>query len=309
MYSLIIPVYRNEPSISELLRVLDDLNGQLSEHLEVLFVVDGSPDRSRELLCEALPHAGFRSSVLLLSRNFGSFAAIRVGLEAGTGPYFAVMAADLQEPPSLVLQFFRTLESEDVDVVIGTRQKRTDPLLSRLAARLFWGVYRWLVQKDMPSGGIDVFGCTRAVRDRLVSLPESNTTLVGLLLWLGFRRASIGYNRLPRTHGKSAWTLAAKVRYLSDSIFAFSDLPITLMTILGACGLIMSVIFGLAVLAVKLSGAINVPGYAATVLLVTFFGGLNSFGLGLIGSYIWRTFENTKSRPHAVVMKRDDFKR
>jgi hypothetical protein len=130
-----------------------------------------------------------------------------------------------------------------------------------------------------------------------------------LLLWLGFRRASIGYNRLPRTHGKSAWTLAAKVRYLSDSIFAFSDLPITLMTILGACGLIMSVIFGLAVLAVKLSGAINVPGYAATVLLVTFFGGLNSFGLGLIGSYIWRTFENTKSRPHAVVMKRDDFKR
>jgi glycosyltransferase involved in cell wall biosynthesis len=307
VYSLVIPVYRNEGSIPELLDVLKDLNARLGHRLEVVFVVDGSPDRSAQLLAERLPHAGFRARLVLHSRNFGSFAAIRTGLAEARGPLFAAMAADLQEPPELVLEFFRVLEGEPVDVVLGTREGRGDPLPSRWASALFWSAYRRLVQPEMPPGGVDMFGCDLAFRDRLLALPESNSTLVGLLCWLGFRRRLVPYRRLPRRHGRSAWTLSRKLRYLSDSVFAFSDLPIRLLTGVGAVGLLFSVLFSAVVIAARTSGLISVPGYSATVLVIAFFAALNCLGLGIVGSYVWRAFENTKGRPQAVVMARTDF--
>jgi glycosyltransferase involved in cell wall biosynthesis len=307
MYSLVIPVFRNESSIPELLRALADLNEKLGRELEAVFVVDGSPDRCAELLELELPRQEFHSKLVLLSRNFGAAAAVRAGLAEARGPWFAMMAADLQEPPELVLAFFRALEKEPVDVVIGTRTKRGDPPLSRWASQLFWLFYRKLVQPEMPPGGVDVFGCNQAFRDHLLALHESNSTLVGLLFWLGFRRKLFPYERRARQHGKSAWTVGRKLRYLTDSVFAFSDLPVRLLVLVGTVGLLFSVVFALVVLVARLSGAIPVPGYAGTALLITFFAALNSFGLGVIGSYLWRAFENTKRRPEAVVMSRVEF--
>lgn len=307
MYSLVIPVYKTERFIPELLGVLEELNEKLDHALEVIFVVDGSPDRCAELLAAHLPRRGYRSKLLLLSRNFGPFAALRAGLAEARGPCFAVMAADLQEPPEVVHEFFRTIATEPVDVVIGTRTRRGDPLLARWFSRLFWLLYRRFVQPEMPPGGVDVFGCNLAFRDHLLALRESNTTLVGLLFWLGFRRKLVPYERRPRRYGRSAWTLGRKLRYLNDSVFAFSDLPIRLLVVVGIVGLGVSLVFSILVLVGRLSGAIPIPGYAATVLVITFFGGLNSFGLGIIGGYLWRAFENTKGRPQAIVMSRTAF--
>jgi glycosyltransferase involved in cell wall biosynthesis len=306
-YSLVIPVYRNEESLPDLLAVLEKLDRDLAGELEVVLVIDGSPDRCEALLRDQLPKCHFRSQLLVLSRNFGSFAAVRAGLCEARGDYFAVMAADLQEPPELVLDFFRALEREPIDVVLGVRESRNDPLLSRAASAAFWALYRRFVQPEMPPGGIDVFGCNTAFRDHLVALDESNSTLVGLLLWLGFRRRTIGYERLERRHGKSAWAWTRKVTYMLDSVFAFSDLPIRVLTLAGIAGMAVSSGFSLLVLALRLAGLITVPGYAATVLLIAFFAALNSFGLGIIGSYVWRAFENTKSRPHSIVMARSSF--
>ena len=102
------------------------------------------------------------------------------------------------------------------------------------------------------------------------------------------------YSRLPRKHGVSAWSFSRKLRYLLDSTFAFSDLPIRLLSLAGMTGMLVSVVLAAAVLAAKIDGQVNVPGYTATVLVVMFFGGLNSFGIGVLGEYLWRTFENTK---------------
>jgi polyisoprenyl-phosphate glycosyltransferase len=124
VFSLVIPVFNNEASLPEVVRVLADMHERLGRRLEAIFVVDGSPDDSYAFLRRELEHAPFASQLLLLSRNFGSFAAIREGLRAAQGPYFAVMAADLQEPPDLVLAFFRTLEGEPVDLALGTREGR-----------------------------------------------------------------------------------------------------------------------------------------------------------------------------------------
>lgn len=301
-YSVVIPVYGNEGSLRQLAARLGELTTQLDGPLEVVFVIDGSPDRSAEVLADILPEQPFRSRLVFHSRNFGSFAATRTGMERASGEYLGVMAADLQEPPELMLEFFSVLAADEADLVVGLRRSRAgDPALSALSSRLFWALYRRLVQREMPVGGIDVFGCTAAFRDRLVPLQEQHSSLVSLTLWLGFRRQMVEYDRLPREHGRSGWTLRRKVQYLTDSVFSFTDLPVRLLLGVGTLGVLASVILAVVVLAARLSGAIHVAGYAATTTLIAFFGALNLFGLGIIGAYVWRAFENTKGRPGAVV--------
>lgn len=312
MISVVIPVYKNAGNIPPLLVALEQLCIDLhsvGDDFEAVFVVDGSPDDSYLQLASALPAIRFRSQLLSLSRNFGSFAAVRAGLEAARGERFAVMAADLQEPPALILEFNRLLkqESDAIDVTVGVRTSRRDPLPSRLFAALFWGFYRRYIQPEIPPGGVDIFGCRRQVRDQILRLPENNSSLIGLLFWMGFRRALVPYERRQREIGVSAWTMQKKLRYLMDSIYSFSDLPVRLLMRFGGFGLVVSLFFAVVVLVGKLSGVIPVPGYAATVLTVTFFGALNCLGLGVIGNYVWRTFENTKSRPNFIVASRDSF--
>jgi glycosyltransferase involved in cell wall biosynthesis len=307
VYSLIIPVYMNEGSIKELLVAVEFIHDACRNDLEAVFVVDGSPDRCGELLAAALPKCRFRSKLVILSRNFGSFAAIRAGLGEAEGDYFAVMAADLQEPPELIVELFQCLESEPVDIAIGVRGKRDDPLASQWSGRFFWHFYRRFIQPEMPPGGVDIFACRANVRDRLLEFDESNSSLIGQLFWVGFRRKSISYRRQARVHGESAWTFAKKLRYLTDSIFAFSDLPIRLLTLVGALGMMVSIGFGSMVFVVRWFGLIPIPGYAALVITVAFFAALNLFGLGVIGSYVWRAFENTKGRPHSIVMQKEQF--
>lgn len=306
-YSLVIPVYKNRESLPELLGQLRDLQRTLPGALETIFVVDGSPDDSHAWLRAELPRSGLTARLVLLSRNFGSFAAARAGLALGRGQYFAVIAADLQEPPELAAQFFAALDAGDTDLVVGTRKGRNDPLLSRALSAAFWFLYRKLIQPQLPPGGVDMFGCNRAFRDELVRLGEANTSLVALLFWLGYRRRTIDYTRLARRHGKSAWTLRRKLKYLSDSVFAFSDLPVRLLFFAGFLGLFISALLAIVVLLQRLTGAIELPGYTATVLVILFFGALNTFGLGIVGSYAWRAYENTKQRPGYLILLNEVF--
>ncbi|HEU4391616.1 MAG TPA: glycosyltransferase, partial [Blastocatellia bacterium] len=275
--------------------------------LEGVFVVDGSPDRCSEILAGLLSEAGFSSQLLILSRNFGSYPAITAGLANARGDLFAMMSADLQEPPELILEIRRQLETGQYDVVVGTRKKREDPMTSRILAALFWRAYKTLVQREAPAGGVDLFGCTADFRSHLLALPERNTMLVGLVFWLGFRRGEVSYSRRRRQHGRSAWSFARKLRYLLDSTFAFSDLPVRLLSLVGLLGITLSLVYTAIVVFAKWTGRIPVPGYSATVLLIMFFGGLNSLGLGLIGEYVWRTFENTKRRPSYVIARQREF--
>ncbi len=309
LFSVVVPVFRNEASIPDLVAELRGLGQRMDGELEVVFVVDGSPDGSLPLLCELLPRAGLRSQVLSLSRNFGSFQAITAGLAAARGEACGVMAADLQEPAELMLEFRQRLSSGDCDVVVGTREGRADPLATRLASSVFWWLYRRLVQREVPPGGVDVFGCNAAFREQLLALREHNTTLVGLVFWLGFRRQQVGYLRRARRHGRSSWSFRRRVRYLLDSGFAFADWPVRLMTLAGLLGMLTSVVLAAVVFVAHERGEIPVPGYTATVLTVMFFGGLNSLGIGVLGEYVWRTFENSKGRPGYVVAGRQQFPR
>lgn len=306
VYSVVIPVYKNEESIPRLIKALEQMSLELDKKLEVVFVVDGSPDSSFELIKNAFDDLPFAAQLIGHSRNFGSFPAIRTGLAAARGNFFGVMAADLQEPPELLVEFFKALDTNQCDVAIGTRNGRSDPFASRIASSIFWGLYRRLVVKEMPEGGVDVFGCNRIFRDQLLALEESRSSLIALIFWLGFRRKLISYTRLQREEGKSAWTLSKKIDYMLDSVFAFTDYPIRLLMKIGAFGSAIAVLLAIVVVVGKLTDNIDVPGYAATMLAVLFLGALNLFGLGLVGTYAWRGYENSKKRPLAIVAVKHD---
>ena len=309
MLSLVIPVYRNAENLPRLLTELEQLATRLPTDLEVVFVVDGSPDSSLQILQERLPTWPIRSQLIELSRNVGSFAAIAAGLTSGKGEHFAVMAADMQEPPELVLQFFELLRLGRADVTFGYRVGRPDPWWSRVLSDSFWRLYRRFVVKEMPRGGIDVFGCTRQVRDHLVGMKEVSTNLIALLLWLGFTREFVPYERRPRLEGRSAWTFGRKMRYAMDSVFSFTDVPIRVLLFLGAAGTLAAVVASAVVLTFWLLGRVPVLGYTPLMLMITFFGGLTALGLGIVGQYLWISMQNARGRPAFVVKSTASFPR
>jgi hypothetical protein len=141
----------------------------------------------------------------------------------------------------------------------------------------------------------------------LVAFEEANGSLLGLLFWMGGRRKFIPYARRERQHGKSAWTLHKRFTYLLDSVFAFTDAPIRVLLVIGLFGVVISGLLGIVVLIAKLGGVVAVPGYAGTMLAILFFGGLNALGLGLVGNYAWRAYENTKHRPLSIPMLMEEF--
>jgi polyisoprenyl-phosphate glycosyltransferase len=296
--SLVIPVYRNADSIAQLLEAVEGIASEVEGGFETIFVVDGSPDDSRQRLLEALGSAHLSARVVAHSRNFGSFAAIRTGMSLARGKHIAVMAADLQEPPELIVEFLQRLASGEVDVVAGERVSRNDR--GATASKVYWRLYRRFVLGEIPLDGVDVFACTDAVRDVVCSLESVHTSLVAQLFWVGFRRELVPYDRRS-SPSESGWTLRKKLRYLSDSVFAFTDLPVRILWMLGLVGLSLALLLALLVLIARLAGAISVPGYAPTILVLVFFASLNLLGLGIIGSYVWRAYETAKGRPGAIV--------
>ena len=309
MYSLIVPVYKNEGNIPDLLSALTSISESMGDQLEVVFVIDGSPDNSYEILRQELPDQPFASELVCLARNFGAFSAIRMGLSTAKGPYFAVMAADLQEPPELVVEFFRTLESEPVDITLGVRESREDSWPTKLASNIFWSIYRKFIQKDVPPGGVDIFGCNEKVRQVFVEMKESNSTLIGLLIWVGFRRKEIPYRRQKRLHGTSAWSFRKKLRYMMDSAYAFSDIPIMLLIVTGLFGVCFSVLAGAVVLFAWASGMVPIRGYTPLILTLLFSTSSILLSIGILGGYIWRAFENTKGRPLYIPVSQESFRK
>jgi glycosyltransferase involved in cell wall biosynthesis len=307
MLSIVIPVFRNEKNIDRLVEELERINLLAPMPIEVVAVVDGSPDRSLELLQRALPGAAFSSVLVSLSRNFGAFNAVRCGLEQASGEYIAVLAADLQEPADLALTFLDILRRDQADIVFATHSSRDDPWFDEISSRVFWALYRRWVLPELPPGGVNAVGCTSMVRDRLLQLREPTTNLIALFFWLGFRRAFVAYERQPRRDGRSAWTLAKKLRYGFDSLFSFTDLPIRLLLLLGVVGTVTAVVFAALLLSASLAGRIAVPGYAPTVLIVTFFGSITSLGLGILGQYVWLILQTTRGRPGYVIDNSETF--
>ena len=307
MLSLVVPLYRSDQNLPRLFEALRSLSTRLPTAFETVFVIDGSPDFCARILVESAPALPFPTKVVHLSRNFGAFAAITAGLQQGSGNYFAVLAADLQEPPDLVIDFVNLMLADEADVVFGRRATRADPHLSAVTSRLFWALYRRFINQDMPPGGVDVFGCTAQVRDHVLGFKEVESSLVSLLFWVGFRRAFVSYQRAARQEGKSAWSFRKKLRYSVNTIFNFTDLPILVLLCSGILGILTAIVASTVILIARSLGWIQVPGYTAIVLSIFFFGGLTTLGLGTVGQYVWLCLQNARARPPFIISAVDRY--
>jgi glycosyltransferase involved in cell wall biosynthesis len=308
-YTVVIPVYKNCESLPELLASLEATLSKLNTKNEIIFVVDGSPDNSFNQIQDLLPLKNAEVLIVNLSRNFGSIPAVRTGLMRARGKFAAVIAADLQEPTTILLDFYGALQQKDVDVVVGVRESRNDPFFTKVFSKIYWGFYRKIINKEIPIGGVDVFACTEKAYKQITRLPESGSSLIGLIYWIGFKKDQIKYTRVKRPYGKSAWTFKNKFRYMSDSIYAFSNAPILLLQLIGSFGIFSSILLGVVTFVGTITGQITEPGYPSLISALLLSSSSLLLGLGIVGNYAWRSFENSKLRPISVTQNEKYFER
>lgn len=298
--SIVIPVYYNEGNLRPLYHdIKEKLYTNTEYDWEIVMVNDGSKDESYRILKE-LAMEDRRVRVYSLSRNFGSHAAILCGLAECTGDCAVVKAADLQEPTEMVIDMLDSWKKGN-NVVLAVREKRNE---SR-HLQLFANMYYWLVRKaalaNMPQGGFDVYLLDRKVINVLMQLDEKNSALTGQILWSGFKTDKIYYTRLARKIGKSKWTLRKKIRLVTDTLFSFSTLPITLVSLIGVFSSCGALIWALLVLIFKLMGKIQVSGWTTLFLFNLFSFGVIMLTLGILGGYLWRTFDASRNRPPYII--------
>ena len=305
--SIVVPVFKNEESIDRLLNRVTSLASSLVGDVEAIFVVDGSPDSSLSLLQTSLPNTTFDSKIILLSRNFGAFSAIRAGLREADGTATVVMAADLQEPISLIEELLGLVVKDGVDVAVGVRQARKDSFVSRFLSSSFWRFFNRLTTLEMPKGGVDIFALSRDARQKINEFEESSTSLVGLIYWIGFKRQEVSYLREKRAEGVSSWSLRKRINYAKDSITAFSEIPLSIFLWSGVIGALVSLLL-VVVLIVRLFMNQNddVSRQLISIGLLFVVSYLMS-GLGLLGTYLWRVSDNVRKRPDSITWKKWEF--
>jgi polyisoprenyl-phosphate glycosyltransferase len=298
--SLIIPVLNEEENIPHLVAAVDAAFAQSADvELEMLFVDDGSKDATYAVLSE-LAARDPRVKALRFARNFGSHAALLAGFTHCTGDAGAYLAADLQDPPEMMLTMLAKWR-EGAFVVWGTREQRDDPLSARLFSRLYSSLMRRIALRDMPSTGLDLCLVDRRVMEAVVAMREKNTSIFGLILWTGFPQVFVPYHRQSRKRGKSRWTLGKKLKLVVDSFVSFSFTPIRLVTYMGVGLSMLGFAYGAFIAVRALMGLTPVGGWATLVTLLVTLSGVQLLMLGIVAEYLWRTFDEARGRPPYVL--------
>ncbi len=295
LLSVIVPLYNEEEIVAKTFAVLEqELAG--IEH-ELIFVNDGSTDRTREILESLLPQTP-QNRLVSFSRNFGHQAAFSAGLRHARGRAVVIIDGDLQDPPALIRDMLKKWE-EGYQVVYAQRKKRKgETFFKKASAHAFYKILHALTSIDIPMDTGDFRLMDRAVVDQLNALPERNRFLRGLVCWVGFKRTGILYERKERIAGKSKYPLRKMFRLAMDGITSFSTTPLKISFLTGTVA--TTVAFGLFVWSVLekfLNPVTTVPGWASLMTAIVFFGGIQLMSIGILGEYIGRIYEEVKQRP------------
>lgn len=300
LISVVIPVYYNADSLPLLMEKLNEISKKVSMDLfEFIFVDDGSGDDSYQILKD-IASEDERVRIVKLSRNFGSNPAILAGLNYARGDCAVVISADLQDPPELIPQFV-AIWHEGNRVVLGARRKRSDPLLSKLFGMVFNRLFKRFVFREYPPGGFDSMLIDRCVIDIVIKLREKNSYIFGQVMWAGFKREIVYYDREKRKHGYSRWTIGKKIKYFIDAFAAFSYLPLRAGSTLGFALAGLGLLYAVFIIALRLFKGIKVEGWASLTVVLLISSGVQLILIGILGEYLWRTLDETRRRPPYVV--------
>lgn len=303
LLSVIIPVYNEAEIVAETYRVLEDELKDI-EH-ELIFVNDGSKDRTREIVESLLP-SNPNNKIINFSRNFGHQAAFSAGLDHCIGDAVVIIDGDLQDPPSLIHEMLEKWR-EGYQVVYAQRNKRKgETIFKRFTAFAFYRLIGKLTNIDIPPDTGDFRLMDRCVVNQLKNLPERSRFLRGLVCWVGFKKIGVKYDRAERTAGTSKYPLKKMVRLAFDGITGFSSAPLKLSFYLGLFAAIVSFgVFVWSILEKILSPATTVPGWASLMTAIVFFAGVQLISIGILGEYIGRIYDEVKQRPLYIEDKKE----
>ncbi len=307
--SVVVPVYKEETNIRPfLLRIESVLNG-IGEPYEIIFALDPAPDRTEDIILEEINrNPGIK--LLIFSRRFGQPAATMAGILYCRGKTCVAIDVDLQDPPELIETLYRKL-SEGFEVVYARRKSRKgETLIKRLVSYVGYSVINRISDVRIPSNTGDFRIMTRRVVEELRRLHETHGFLRGLVAYVGFKQAFVDYDRDERHAGKGKYNrFTGSLRIGLNGIVSFSARPLQLMSLLGSFVSLFSFLLGAWYVLQKLIGINLTPGLSTTILVVTFFSGVQLLGLGLMGEYVGRIYDEVKRRPMYIVDRKINFER
>ena len=294
--TIVVPVYNEEAVLPIFHERLDRVRQSLDIESRVLYVDDGSVDRTWHFI-QSRRHADPGVGGIRLSRNFGKEHALTAGLDAAEGDAVIVIDADLQDPPEVIPTLIEEWRSGH-DVVYGTRtNRRGDAALKKLTARGFYSVMAHVGEMPLPPNAGDFRLLSRRAMDGLLRLRESNRFMKGLFSWVGYRQKSVDYERQPRAAGETKWNYWRLWNFALDGITSFSTAPLRIATYLGLLTAIAAFVYGVTIIGKTLLFGEPVPGYPSLMVVVLFLGGIQLIALGIIGEYLGRLYEESKRRP------------
>ncbi|MEM1323026.1 MAG: glycosyltransferase family 2 protein [Bacteroidota bacterium] len=298
--SVIIPVYNEEDNIGLLHQRTSAVMEQLKVNYELIFVNDGSRDKSIELVKElAQKHSEVK--FIDFSRNFGHQVAVTAGLDRSTGDAVVIIDADLQDPPELIIEMYQKLRS-GYEVVYAKRKRRDgESFLKRFTARMFYRILSKITSIHIPIDTGDFRIVDRKIVNILKQMPEKNKYLRGQISWIGFRQTYVEYDRQERHSGDTGYTYSKMLRFALDGITGFSDLPLKIVTYFGF--IVSGFAFLVMVYALYSRFILQEyePGWTSTILSILFIGGIQMIAIGIIGEYLSRMNSNIRNRPLYIV--------
>ncbi|MDR3678965.1 MAG: glycosyltransferase family 2 protein [Flavipsychrobacter sp.] len=302
--SIVVPVFNEELIIEELVRRLVAVAASITEAYEIIFVNDGSRDGTL-LKLKSLCEDDARLHFISFSRNFGHQIAITAGMDYSSGDAIVTIDGDLQDPPELISQMYAEYQN-GYKVIYAKRTKRKgETFFKRVTARMFYRLMAWLVAFDIPLDVGDYRMISRDVLEYLQRMKEYDKYLRGQIAWLGFRNTYVMFERDERKFGKTNYPFKKMLRLAFNGITAFSDAPLKLATSLGFIVCIMSFLIGVFAVYSYFFNHATVPGWASTIISITFLGGVQLLSLGILGEYISRIINNVRNRPLYVVDQTD----
>lgn len=298
---IVIPVYNEEECLNELMRRLLLLREKAKTvDISIIFVNDGSNDRSAEMLEQYAEKHPF-IKLVHLSRNFGHQMAITAGLDHANADYVAIIDADLQDPPELIEDMYKKAK-EGFDVVYGKRLARKgESLFKTITAAFFYKIISILCEVEIPPNTGDFRLISSKVLNILKNMREQHRFIRGMVPWIGFKSAPFEFNRDERFSGKTKYSLRKMVKFALNSIFSFSNFPLKLASYIGELIVGFGIFIGLFLLYLRLFTGYTVPGITSVILAIIIMGGIQIIMIGVMGEYIGRIFEESKRRPLYVV--------
>jgi polyisoprenyl-phosphate glycosyltransferase len=304
--SVVVPAYNEELVINETHKRLNDALSSIAADYEIIYVNDGSRDKTIEILKEI----GAKDShvrILNFSRNFGHQVAVTAGIQHATGDAVVLIDADLQDPPELIKEFVRKWQ-EGYDVVYAIRKSRAgETWFKKFTAAIYYRTLRKLIDIEIPLDTGDFRLMSRKVVDSLNAMPERHRFIRGLVSWVGFKQIGVEYERQERFAGETKYPLKKMIKFAMDGITAFSYKPLQLASWLGVYAALIGFVGILAIIALKFLTQVTVQGWSSLMVVVLFIGGVQLGILGIMGEYLGRIYDEVRGRPLYLLQERIGF--